>query len=263
MIGRFRVAEIFEPSSLDQPPLSCLDRVAIAAREAIHVVPTNPNEFGLVSLFPAGYSEGKRRMITWRLRWGVEPMRTETLDRFETDEAPARQFPLWLATLISAVVGTGFGIGLTMVSVVFPRQKELSRAPTASEFLNTFSPEAVVKLVDPDQKWLDNVEIQDSAYLPGSPRLWGRNFQGTVKVKSSEQAAFFNSVSAQIQASYRPNVGSRGNIWPSGSASRKTPGKTMFRHSLMYNDDGLSGSIQIWGIGIGDELTMLFSIHER
>lgn len=164
----------------------------------------------------------------------------------------------WALALLGVVAGTVFGITLTLGTVLWPRQRQLSRQPYVSAFLATFDPETILEAVLPGQPRTIDASIVDRS--GSEQQIWGRSFVIETKVPASEQQALLSSITAQLQAGLQSKGLYRLNTFPPATYVR--PEGVLQHHWFSYGGTP-QGSVHLWGVGDGDQLTLFLSIHER
>jgi hypothetical protein len=173
-----------------------------------------------------------------------------------------RRYRFWFSHIIAAVVWTGFGIALTIVTVLWPRKAELSHAAGPSPFLQRLQIKNTLESagVNPAWTYSNEPQTQTIGWTPSGSGHF-RQFMASTKVKHAEQQAFTTKISdALVAAAQGPT---QGRIWRNGPTVYSATDSllTLDRHQFM--GDGLAGMIEVWGIGHGDQITIVVSVYEQ
>jgi hypothetical protein len=182
--------------------------------------------------------------------------------RLESVAEPLARYRFWMGHVVAAVAWTSFGIALAWLTVVLPRKAELTRAPEPTAFLSSLTTgKDVTEFGGPNVMWPHTSFGAGNNYGGGRfTQVRGLEFRGVAIVKSSEQQAFIQRLSAAFQAAARKKL--NGQAWGIGPNVHASADSVMISDHQQYVFDGVTGLVEIWGVGRGDQLAVIVSVHE-
>jgi hypothetical protein len=182
-------------------------------------------------------------------------------NRLESAAGPLARYRFWMGHVVAAVAWTSFGITLAWFTVVLPRRAELTRVPDPTLFLSSLTGKDVVEFAGPNVIWAHSTFSPTSNFGGGRfTPVKGLEFRGVATVKPSAHQAFIQRLSTAFQAAARKKL--NGQVWAIGPNVHASSDSVMIADHQQYVFDGVTGLIEIWGVGRGDQLAVIVSIHE-
>jgi hypothetical protein len=181
--------------------------------------------------------------------------------RPEAQVEPTARYRFWMGHVVAAVAWTSFGIALVILTVVIPRKAELSRVAEPTPFLASLSGKEIIELADRGVRWDHSSSGQANIHYRGAlNQVRGFDFRGVAKVKPSEHQAFVRRLGAALESAAATNLS--GRTWGSAFSVYSSVDSVLISNHHQYMFDGVSGFVEIWGVGRGESLTVIISVHE-
>ncbi len=190
------------------------------------------------------------------------PMAT-TAPRSNLGDRSVPIHPSWRWLLIAAAWVTGLilGVVLTIVTVLLPRQRELSRPETTSPFYETFEPFEFMMKVRPTSVWstVGSGRLQE----PFTSKELARSVLLSGQVPEAEQNDFLTKVETEMRNRFH-SFPQNGRTFLNNSASTSTSDgvSRTIHHGWTYRQGDSYGTIQILLYGLEDKVTLFFTIQE-
>jgi hypothetical protein len=180
----------------------------------------------------------------------------------ELEPAPTRAAAgrRWLPLGGALGLGLAAGIALAIVTIILPRQHELSRTNPGSPFFRSFDPNRALHQVSPGIGASSHGADDRTGW--GASRTFSRSWVIHCTAKAAEQQKLIGDLEGAIQAAVRSGGGRRTFVWGSSSSTQSYPGEVDITRKIDYQTGITSGAVHIWAIGRGDSLTIIVTITE-